>query len=249
MVTTLPWVALVLAAKLVLEFVVHWPGVVEFAEVGIVLTAGVFLTGFMLSGTLGDYKESEKLPGELACTLETLEEVLIQGAASKALDAAPYRAAVLQLATSLREWLLRKAPPEASFAALTLFHESVVALEKAGGGAYASRAVSELNSLRRTVRRIGVIARTGFLPPAYALLETLLAIILTLVLAAKYKSALAMVILVPFLTLIYVYMLRLIRDLDDPFDYLPDGSKRGSAEVELFPFEEYLARLRARVDG
>ena len=67
--------------------------------------------------------------------------------------------------------------------------------------------------------------------------------------AAKFKSPLAEYILVPFVTLIYVYMLRLIKDVDDPFDYSPDGSRRGGAEVDLFPLDEYAARLRARVEA
>jgi hypothetical protein len=52
---------------------------------------------------------------------------------------------------------------------------------------------------------------------------------------------------VPVLTLIYIYMLRLIRDVDDPFDYSTDGKRKGGAEVELFPIEEYRERLAKRV--
>ena len=71
-------------------------------------------------------------------------------------------------------------------------------------------------------------------------------IILVLLLASKFKSELAEYILVPFITLIYVYMLRLIKDVDDPFDYAADGQK-GGAEVELFPLDEYQVRIQARV--
>jgi len=95
------------------------------------------------------------------------------------------------------------------------------------------------------VTRIAVISRTGILPPAYALLETLMVILMVLLLAAKFKAPLAEYILVPFVTLIYVYMLRLIRDVD-PFDYAA-GGQRGGAEVELFPLEEFTVRLEARV--
>ena len=73
--------------------------------------------------------------------------------------------------------------------------------------------------------------------------------IIVLLLASKFKSKLSEFILVPFVTLIYVYMLRLIKDIDDPFEYAPDGSKQGGAEVELFPLDEYLARLKARIGG
>jgi hypothetical protein len=101
--------------------------------------------------------------------------------------------------------------------------------------------------VRRAVSRIDVISRTGFLPPAYALLETLLAMILGLMMVAKFKSTVAEFVLVPFVSLVNIYMLRLIRDIDDPFDFAPDGSKRGGAEVDLFPITEYRSRLAARI--
>jgi hypothetical protein len=250
MLSTLPFVAGVVAFKLVLELIVQWPGIVEFSDVSIVLTAGVFLTGFMLAGVMADYKESEKLPGEVACQLETLEEVCVQGAASKPnIAAAPFRAGVLALTDAVRDWLYKRKSQEEVFAALSTFELLVIGLEKDGAGSYAGRAQSELHNLRKQVTRIGVISRTGFLPPAYALLETLVALIMMLVLASKYKSTLAMSILVPFIALIFIYMVRLIRDIDDPFDYASDGSKAGGAEVELFPLEEYRARLSARVKG
>ncbi len=215
---------------------------------GIVLTAGVFLTGFMLAGVMADYKESEKLPGDLASTLETLEEIVVQACAYKqTLSVGPLRKAVQELADELRAWLLRSKTQEQAYAALTRFHETLQQLERDGGGAYASRAVGELHNLRKVVTRIGVISRTGFLPPAYALLETLNVLIVVLLLASRFKSVLAEFILVPFVTLIYVYMLRLIRDIDDPFDYAPDGTKQGGAEVELFPLEEFRARIAGRV--
>ena len=69
--------------------------------------------------------------------------------------------------------------------------------------------------------------------------------VLLLLLVAKFKSLVAEVILVAFVTLIYVYMLRLIRDIDDPFEYSPDGTK-GAAEVELTPLLEYRERLKGR---
>ena len=247
MLGTLPFVAGMTLAKYLLEYVFHFDGMVDFAEVGIVLTAGVFLTGFMLAGTMSDYKESERLPGELACTLETIEEVLAQATIARPTIAVqPLRRAVLEATTDLCKWLRKAVPYGEAFVALTRLDGVVQQVEREGGGAYASRAISELHNLRKTVTRISVISRTGFLPPAYALLETLMVIILVLMLAAKFKSPLAEYILVPFVTLIYVYMLRLIRDVDDPFDYAPDGQK-GGAEVELFPIDEYRVRIEARV--
>jgi hypothetical protein len=45
---------------------------------GSIVAANVFLLGFLLAGTLADYKESERLPGELASSIESLaDECLI----------------------------------------------------------------------------------------------------------------------------------------------------------------------------
>lgn len=249
MISTLPFVAVVVGVKLLLVFVLHWDGVIEFSDIGIVLTGGVFLVGFMLGGTMADYKESEKLPGELACQLEAIEDQCAQGAATKNLPVQPWRAAVLSLTDAIRDWMYRKKSQAEMYAALNTFQGLMVELEKSGAGGYASKAVGELHTLRKIVTRVGVISRTGFLPPAYALLDTLVVLIMGLVLCTKYKTPLAMYILVPFIALIYIYMVRLIRDIDDPFDYASDGKARGGAEVEMFPVEEFRERLSQRARG
>jgi hypothetical protein len=246
MVTTLPFVVAALGAKLALEFGLGWPGVLEFGEVAIVLTGGIFLTGFMLGGTMADYKESEKLPGELACTLETLEEHLVQATvAGKTLEVGPLRLAMVELTKRVRAWLFHEIGHHDMFEALTGLSTEIQRVEREGGGGYAAKALAEIHNLRKVVTRIGVISRSGFLPSGYALLEALTVLIIGLLLAAKFKTLLAECILVPFVTLIFVYMVRLIRDIDDPFEYAPHGAKN-TAEIDLTPIDEYRARLERR---
>jgi hypothetical protein len=36
-----------------------------------VVSANIFLIGFLISGVLVDYKESEKIPGDMAASIET----------------------------------------------------------------------------------------------------------------------------------------------------------------------------------
>ncbi|GMU63276.1 MAG: hypothetical protein IT380_23555 [Myxococcales bacterium] len=249
MITTLPFVAGVTVLKLVLDKVVGFTGVVEFSDVGIVLTGGVFLLGFMLAGTMADYKEAEKIPGEVATTLETIEEIFVLAATGRpALKLPELRRQVLGLVDDIKAWVLKKKATAEMFAAMTRMTGTIRQLEGSGAGPYASRAVPQVLMLRKNLQRIDVISKTGFLPPAYALLEVLLAMILALLLVAKFKSLIAEVILVPFVTLVNVYMLRLIKDVDDPFDYQPDGSHKGGAEVEFYPLDDYRERLAKRLD-
>jgi hypothetical protein len=246
-VSTLPYVVLVAAVKLGLTRIAGFPGWIEFSDMSPVLTAGTFLTGFMLAGTLADYKEAEKLPAELACVLESIEETFVQAAKGREeLDLQAQRRVVLDTGKVIWDWLHRARKPEEMFAALERLGLTIAELEDHGAGPHASRALRELHNLRRAVTRIGVISRTSFIASGYALLEVLTVLILGMTVIGRFKNFLTEMVLVPFIALIFVYMLRLIRDLDDPFEYAPDGA-RGTVEVELFPLKEYLDRLSARV--
>jgi hypothetical protein len=245
MLTTLPLVATVCAVKLALHAAFDFTGVVDFGDVGVVLTGAVFLIGFMLSGVMADYKESEKLPGELACALENVEDALTTGARMRGLPADAPRRAVLALVEAIRAWLYRTLPTVELHAQLAATLAALEQLDGAGAAA-AARAQSELWSVRRTLTRIEVIRETTFLKSGYALLDTLVILAVVVVAVARFKSTLGEVILVPVVTLIFVYMVRLIRDVDDPFDHDASG-RSGAAEVDLFPLRDYELRLRARI--
>src|SRR6476659_4620016 len=132
MISTLPYVAVVLAIKLGAERVLGFNGVLEFSDIALVLTAGVFLIGFMLSGTLTDYKEAEKIPAELACTLETIEEAFVQAGVGKQLDLAAQRKSVLDAGEAIWSWLHRKVQQEEVYGALARLGERILELERAG---------------------------------------------------------------------------------------------------------------------
>jgi hypothetical protein len=249
MLTTLPVVAVVLVAKMAVQFWLGFDGLVPFSDVGVIMTACVFLIGFLLAGTMADYKESEKLPAEISTTLETLEEILMLGATNRpGLHLPELRRSVLELTDAIKSWLVHRQSTDEVYGSLSAMGRVIRRLEMAGAGPYASRAVPQLLALRKTVARIDVIARTGFLPPAYALLEVLVVMVILLMLLASFGSRVVEMLVVPLVTLVNIYMLRLIRDIDNPFDYGPDGGGRGSAEVELWPIDEYRARLAARLD-
>ena len=88
----------------------------------------------------------------------------------------------------------------------------------------------------------------GKLPPAYALLEVMVVLVICALLIARFHSLVAELLLVPFVSMVNVCMLRLMRDIDNPFDYRSDGTASGAAEVSLFPLHGYRARLSARLD-
>jgi len=249
MLSTLPMVAGILAVKLFLEFVMNFSGLIDFSDVGIILTAGVFLIGFLLAGTMADYKEAEKLPADISCTLETIEEIFVLAGTNRPALKLPYlRRELLALTDAIKGWLMKQRSTVEVYAAMTQLNGVFQQLEREGAGPYASRAVPQLLMVRRSVTRIDVIVRTGFLPPAYALLEVLIVMIISLVLIAHFRSLAAEFLLVSFVSLINIYMLRLIKDVDNPFDFRDGERNQDAGEIALFPIDEYRARLAARLD-
>lgn len=246
--TTLPFVAVVLLAKILLTHVLHYKGWLDFTDISVVLTAGVFLIGFMLAGTITDYKESEKLPAELAGNFETLEDTLehVVSVNGKPIDRAPVMRTFRDMVGAVHAWLLGPTPTDKMFDSIHAVAVGLQDLEKQGvNPSIANKMNADLDRIRKTALRIDVIRRTGFLSTGYALLEMLIVLIVALLMIASFKTLATEVIVVTFVTMIYVYMYRLIRDIDDPFDYGADG-KSGSAEVALFPIDEYIERFDKR---
>src|SRR3989304_9569460 len=109
LIKTLPIVALVVALALVRDYVLQVDGIIEFSEVSPLLSAVALIIGFMLAGVLTDYKESEKIPGEIATTLETIgDTVQIAGALNKGTDSSDFDARYHALVCTVEDWFMRR---------------------------------------------------------------------------------------------------------------------------------------------
>ena len=255
-VRTTPYAASILILKLVLTYVLHFEGIITLNEIRIIFTSGIFLTGFMLAGTLADYKESEKIPGRMASLLEGLEEMSVNLSMQAGLEVKDVRAKLLLIGTSIHDWFYKRIDVNTLHARLSEYNEIIQALAKGGAAPpIVGRVHQSLFDLRDIITRTHVISRTGFLTTGYALLELLVGAITLLLLLCQFESIISTVFIVFFVELLYVYMYKLICDIDDPFEY-DEKSKAndevsfeasGSTEVPLFPLVSYLKRLESRV--
>lgn len=243
---TIPFVIVIAVAKLFLSNYIGFEGFVDFADVSMLLTAGIFLVGFMLAGTMADYKESERLPGEVACCLETIEETFTQASRSKpGLDSGALRRSVLAATDGIHSWFFKEIDTPALHRVLEQLAGAIGELESAGATPLGVRALNEMNALRKALTRVNVISRTGFLKTGYAILEVLIVIIIAILMISKFKSQIAEAILSFFVPLIYIYLVWMIHDIDDPFEHHA-GVHKSADEIDLFPIEEYRRRLKDR---
>jgi hypothetical protein len=242
MLTTLPITAVIVLLKYVLIEHLDYEGIVKYSEISLVVTGGIFLIGFMLAGTMSDYKESERLPAELACAIESIEDTLNLAHSFKGgFDLRAQKARLGDVSATILKWFRKEVSTEEAFEKIHGITDIALTLEKAGVGAIASRISSEQHNLRKFFTRVNVIRNTNFLSTGYAFLEVLTVVILGLLMVAQFENLLISMIIVSFVTQIFIYMIRLIRDIDQPFEYSPKGVV-GAADVDLFPLIDYVER-------
>lgn len=242
-----PLVILVVAVKSLLHVFN-----LEFISVNPLFTgligANVFLLGFLLAGTLADYKESEKLPGELCISVEAIaDECMITYKNKKAEKAKECLKYVLDLTLSIRNWLYKKEKTETIFHQITGLNDFFLAFESLTHPPFIVRLKQEQSNIRRHITRINTIRETSFVSAGYAIAEVIVFFIVVGVMLTKmdpFYESLFIAVLVSFFM---IYMIALIKDLDDPFEYYEDGKSRGSAEVSLAPLDDLLARLEETV--
>jgi predicted membrane chloride channel (bestrophin family) len=243
------WFKWIIAIKIIplilfvalLKFLSHQYGfeVMELNALFTSLIAGtIFLIGFLISGVLSDYKESEKLPSELTSSLRTLLDDAYT--ISKTKDSETARQFIEFEKTffnSLMAWFYKKETTKDLLEKISQMNDYFVAFDKEGiQPAYIIKMKNEQVNIRKTILIIDTIRETDFVESAYAIVEAmgiLTAVGLIVMRIQPFYAALFLTLLVTFLI---SYMFFLIKDLDDPFDYAGNGES--GTEVTLSPLHD-----------
>ena len=217
---------------------------VELTPLHTGLVAGnIFLIGFLLSGTLADYKESERIPGELAARAETIAdecEILYRDTGADV--ARQCLAQVGAFARSFSSWLRGSATVDAPLEAIERFNDHFLAFQPLTQPNFIVRLKQEQALLRLLVFRVNTIKETSFVGAGYVIAWIASLLLVIALVLADFAAIGAELFLVCAITFLVAYLVLLIRDLDDPFDYDESG-KRGSAEVSLAPIERLERRM------
>ncbi len=208
-----------------------------------VIAAEVFIVGFMLSGTAGDFKEAERLPGELAASLETIaDECLIIDAELRLPEARQCMAQLVQIGQSVQGWLLHNTGFNEVMADLRALNPLFTVFAPKIQPGFTTRLKSEQATIRKLVIRMDAMRRTSYVSVGYLIAEVTALLILVLLLVTQIGELAPTVLVVGVISYLLFYVLALIRDLDNPFEYR-DG-KPGGADVDLEVLEHSEDRLR-----
>ena len=207
--------------------------------------ANVFLMGFLLSGVLSDYKESERLPGDMAAMLATLadefQSIHQRSRAPAALAALEYLHA---LGRTIHQWLHKTDRSRTVMGQISGLNDHFLALEPHTQANFIARLKQEQSALRRIIIRIHTIRETDFISSGYFIARTTTSFLLVGLVSARIEPFYESLFFLVVVSYLLLFLQFLIRDLDNPFGY---NEAESSEDVSVKPLEDALADLQSRV--
>jgi hypothetical protein len=228
--------ALVLAIGLakLLAHQLDWEWIRPNPLVTSLVASTVFLLGFLLNGVLGDFKESEKLPGELATSLETLglEIQAIPIHKPEAQVGYPL-AAVAELGGSILDWLLNRLSTNELLRRYQQVHGQVVqASVQLGIPPLQARLMAEMAQILKLINRVETIRETSFITLVYWLAAAGIVLLsggLVFTATDVLEESIFFILVIAFLL---IFLLRLISDIDNPFGHA-DATSAEDVSIDL----------------
>lgn len=209
-----------------------------------IIAAEVFIIGFMLSGTAADFKEAERLPSELTASLETIaDECLILDAELDLPEARQCLSLLAEISGSVRLWLLDNTDVDAVLVNLRRLNPLFAVFAPKIQPGFTTRLKSEQGNIRKLVIRMDSMRRTSYVAAGYLIAEVTALMILVMLMVTEIGPLAPTLLVVGVITYLMVYVLALIRDIDNPFEYR--GGLPGPADVDLGVLESCQARLRS----
>lgn len=208
------WRALLVAAAVVgIKYILHrlnWEPIPQSSLHNSVVSSVVFVIGFLLSATITDYKESERIPAEFAAQLEDMYDDAVQIHASyPVFDLDGFRKQLCLVALGFvddarkdiralgdyfSEMERGKVPPN-----------FIVKLKQ------------QQSILLRSRHRVNYIQRIQFIPSATILVCSIVIALIVLLMVTDIDPFFASLAVVGLITFVLVYMLILIHVISKPF--------------------------------
>ncbi len=201
------------------------------------LLGGVFFTlGILLNSAASDYKEAEKIPGDLAVSFKSFYadlELLHKEKRIQTEMRADIKDALYAVNENFRSNKWKLAKLDESFNKL---NANIRALgDKGIAPNYLLKLRSELSALDKLSHRIDIITETTLMPAAYGLAELAVGLMLLLLVFVKLEYG---VVIISIVSVLLISLLLLIEDMDNPFHH--GGKTHVDVDLSiLFGLEKY----------
>ena len=205
----------------------------------------VFLLGFLLNGVLADFKESEKIPGEFATALESLNlevRAIPKYHPEANIDVTVF--AIAALADDLLCWLRESLSTEQLLINYRKAHGDVVGAAvqfKGDASTLRGRLMQDLAVILQKVNRVRTIRDTTFVPLVYWMAEIASTLLFAGLVVTKSENLPESVFFLGVISFLLILLLRLIDDIDNPFGQSDINS---AEDVSIHLLEDIVVRLK-----
>lgn len=223
---------------------------ITFLTVNALLTAiisgTIFILGFLLNATLRDYKEAEKYPGDISSSLETMYdecEILYQSNKDPIVKEAIEQ--IRKINQMIIDWFYKKEYTQNVLFEISELNKYWGKFEPLTQANFIVRLKNEQNNLRKMMIRINILRDTPFYETSYKIARLsviFLLIIFTLLDATAFYEYTFFIFIITFIN---IFLVNLIKDLDDPFEYDKDSSD----EISIKPLYDFEKRLVKRFES
>jgi hypothetical protein len=192
----------------------------------------IFTIAIIFAGTLTDYKESEKVPSEIATSIRSFysDLDLIRVQDKMLVHRMQENAATLLrcINTNFRNnvWSME----EMDSAVDTINADIARLVDLNVPPNFVIKLKTEMTNIDRISHRVKTIAETSFIPAAYAISELAAAGVIILLFFVKLDPFYEGLVLFTVLSMLLIALLLLIRDMDNPFEV----GKKTYADIDLF---------------
>jgi hypothetical protein len=244
---TIPFIIIILIVKYLIDFFNY--DILQFSALfTAIISANIFLISFLISGVLSDYKESEKIPSDMASAIISLADegfIVLQNKEQEK-EAREYLEHIQLLNITYIDWFHQKTSTMNVMEELSKLNKYFHTLSPLISPPSLTRLKQEQNTLRKLLNRADTIRETSFLGTGYAIVETISFILIATMLFIGFNPIYEGIIFTAFVSLILIYMIFFIKDLDNPFGYSQDEIL--TEEVSLRPLIENKNILKKYLD-
>ena len=197
----------------------------------------VFLLSFLLNGVLSDFKESEKLPGEIASCLRLIAQATNAVTIDKPnVNIYEPLLAIGDLSQAVLQWIKADSPTEKLLRIFDHAHDQLVPVYLLlGDSPLKARISTELSALVRSIHRIDVIRETDFVKMVYWLANFATVTLCCGLIFSKGYPQQELALLLFIISFLLVFVLHLISDIDNPFGF-SDFSSAEDVDLEVLVY-------------
>jgi len=188
-----------------------------------ILTGTIFILGFLLAGTVTDYKESEKLPNDIAMSLAIIQEEAEMLFRLKKNESAKNLMLKMQtfVPALLEDFFIKKNTK--IYELIDSFSLDFSGMEKDLAANYIIRIKNEQANIRKIINRIQVIKDTEFAPAVQKSIQVITIVFLVFFAMLKLEPWWCGVLFISIFSFVIFTIILLIHDLEDPFEYSEYG--------------------------